>query len=165
MDSNNVCKIILTFHWKTSKLLQALAKVSGREKVIRKKSSNGAAIIKIAQKAGGSYYTMSRVVNNKSYNQYQPLLYTSNQRKTKVSTYVNMTAQGLADGLLIVLPCAPKAWVASLRQQHFPSVLTNQAGFFARFCKRLQSSIRTITVAYNITKLQKHSCFLNRRCY
>jgi LacI family transcriptional regulator len=160
----------------------------GKKEMARKKLSNGVTIIDVAQEAGVSYSTVSRVVNNKSYvkpetrakvlgamtrlgyqanlqarslaggrsnvigllvvdlttqyvgeiirgideiltaNQYELMLYTTHRRKTKESAYVNMMARGLADGLLIVLPRDPEAYLTSLRQRDFPYVLIDQFG-------------------------------------
>ncbi|MCL4265921.1 MAG: LacI family transcriptional regulator [Anaerolineae bacterium] len=59
---------------------------------------------------------------------YELMLYTTHRRMTKESTYVNMMARGLADGLLIVLPRQPEAYIESLRARDFPYVLIDQVG-------------------------------------
>lgn len=59
-------------------------------------------------------------------NQYELILYTTHRRKTKESAYVNMMARGLADGLLIVLPRDPDAYLEFLRKRDFPYVLIDQ---------------------------------------
>lgn len=59
---------------------------------------------------------------------YELMLYTTHRRQTKESTYVNMMARGLADGLLIVLPRQPEAYIESLRARDFPYVLIDQVG-------------------------------------
>ncbi len=59
-------------------------------------------------------------------NQYELMLYTTHRRKTKESTYVNMMARGLADGLLIVLPRNTDEYLESLRDRDFPYVLIDQ---------------------------------------
>ena len=61
-------------------------------------------------------------------NQFELMLYTTHRRKTKESAYANMMARGLADGLLIVLPRNPEAYVESFRQRNFPYVLIDQFG-------------------------------------
>lgn len=154
----------------------------------RKKSSQGVTIIDVAEEAGVSYATVSRVVNNKSYikpetrakvlhamtrlgyqanlharslaggpsnvigllvvdlttqyvgeiirgidevltaKQYELMLYTTHRRKRKESAYANMMARGLTDGLLILLPRDPEAYLRSLREREFPYVLIDQFG-------------------------------------
>ena len=59
-------------------------------------------------------------------NQYELMLYTTHRQKSKESIYVNMMARGLADGLLIVLPRDPEAYLAKLRERDFPFVLIDQ---------------------------------------
>ncbi len=59
---------------------------------------------------------------------YEVMLYTTHRRRTKESAYVNMMARGLADGLLIVLPRQPEAYIESLRARDFPYVLIDQVG-------------------------------------
>jgi LacI family transcriptional regulator len=60
--------------------------------------------------------------------QYDLMLYTTHRRKTRESSYVASLAQGLADGLLLVLPRNPEAYLASLRQRRFPYVLIDHQG-------------------------------------
>ena len=60
--------------------------------------------------------------------QYDLMLYTTHRRKTKESTYVASLTRGLADGLLIVLPRNLEAYLPSLRQRRFPSVLIDYQG-------------------------------------
>ncbi len=60
--------------------------------------------------------------------QYDLMLYTTHRRKTKESAYVTSLTQGMADGLLLVLPREPGEYLASLRQRHFPYVLIDHQG-------------------------------------
>jgi LacI family transcriptional regulator len=60
--------------------------------------------------------------------QYDLVLYTTHRNKAKESAYVANLTRGLADGLLITLPADPEAYLASLRQRHFPYVLIDHRG-------------------------------------
>ena len=59
---------------------------------------------------------------------YDLMLYTTHRRKTKEATYVSAITRGMADGLLLVLPRNPEAYLESLRQRHFPYVLIDHQG-------------------------------------
>lgn len=60
--------------------------------------------------------------------QYDLMLYTSHRHKSKESGYVAALARGLADGLLLLLPRQPEAYLESLRRQRFPYVLIDHQG-------------------------------------
>ncbi len=60
--------------------------------------------------------------------QYDLLLYTTHRRKTRESAYVTTLTRGLADGLLIVLPRDPGAYLETLRASYFPYVLIDHRG-------------------------------------
>ena len=60
--------------------------------------------------------------------QYDLLLYTTHRRKTKESAYVTTLTRGMADGLLLVLPRDPGAYLETLRQHRFPHVLIDHRG-------------------------------------
>lgn len=60
--------------------------------------------------------------------QYDLMLYTTHRRKTKESVYVASLTQGMADGLLLVLPRDPAEYLSSLRLRHFPYVLIDHQG-------------------------------------
>jgi LacI family transcriptional regulator len=60
--------------------------------------------------------------------QYDLILYTTHRRKTKESAYVVTLTRGLADGLLLVLPRNPGAYLETLRQHRFPHVLIDHRG-------------------------------------
>ena len=60
--------------------------------------------------------------------QYDLILYTTHRRKTKESAYVVTLTRGLADGLLLVLPRDPGAYLETLRQHRFPHVLIDHRG-------------------------------------
>jgi LacI family transcriptional regulator len=60
--------------------------------------------------------------------QYDLLLYTTHRRKTKESAHVITLTRGMADGLLLVLPRDPRAYLETLRQHRFPHVLIDHRG-------------------------------------
>lgn len=60
--------------------------------------------------------------------QYDMMLYTTHRRKTKESVYVTSLAQGMADGLLLVLPQNIETYLQTLRQRRFPFVLIDHHG-------------------------------------
>jgi LacI family transcriptional regulator len=59
---------------------------------------------------------------------YDLMLHTTHRRKTKEATYVATLTRGMADGLLLVLPRNPEAYLESLRQRRFPYVLIDHQG-------------------------------------
>jgi len=59
---------------------------------------------------------------------YDLMLYTTHRRKVRESTYVATLTQGLADGLLLILPRHPEAYLATLRRSRFPYVLIDHQG-------------------------------------
>lgn len=58
---------------------------------------------------------------------YDLLLYTTHRHPSKESYYVNDIPNGLAEGLLLVAPLIPAAYLDLLREQDFPYVLIDQA--------------------------------------
>jgi LacI family transcriptional regulator len=59
---------------------------------------------------------------------YDLMLYTTHRREAKESGYVATLTQGMADGLLIVLPRNPANFMQTLRQCNFPYVLIDHQG-------------------------------------
>src|SRR5207253_1875401 len=59
---------------------------------------------------------------------YDLILYTTHRRKAKESAYVSAITRGMADGLLLILPRHPAAYLESLRHQHFPYILIDHQG-------------------------------------
>jgi LacI family transcriptional regulator len=59
---------------------------------------------------------------------YDLMLYTTHQRKTRESVYVNSLLNGMTDGLLMILPMAPEAYVDSIRRRGFPFILIDHEG-------------------------------------
>lgn len=60
-------------------------------------------------------------------NNYDLMLYTTHRQRGKESMYVTAIANGLTEGLLLVAPLFPKAYLEALRGQNFPYVLIDQA--------------------------------------
>ena len=60
---------------------------------------------------------------------YDMMLYTTSHRKTKESSYVKSLTQGLAEGLLLLLPIDPGAYVEGLRRINYPYVVIDHQGF------------------------------------
>lgn len=61
-------------------------------------------------------------------NSYDLMLYTTHRRKTRESIFAASLTQGMTDGLLMVLPVDPGAYVDSFRRRGFPFVLIDHAG-------------------------------------
>lgn len=59
--------------------------------------------------------------------QYHLMLYTTH--RTRESIYVQTLMRGLADGLLLLLPMNPEAYLESLKNQNFPYVVIDHQGF------------------------------------
>lgn len=60
--------------------------------------------------------------------QYDLMLYTTHRRRAKESAYVIAISRGMADGLLLILPRNPEAYLQSLQRQRFPYVLIDHQG-------------------------------------
>ena len=61
--------------------------------------------------------------------QYDLLLYTTHRQKTRESTFVKALTYGMAEGLLLLVPTEPQAYVESLCQEEFPYVVIDHQGF------------------------------------
>lgn len=59
-------------------------------------------------------------------NNYDLILYTSHRRPDKESFYVSAIANGMTEGMLLVAPQGPAAYLDALRKQNFPYVLIDQ---------------------------------------
>ncbi len=60
---------------------------------------------------------------------YNLMLYTTHRQRGKEAMYVTTVTNGLSEGLLLVAPLFPKAYVDALREQNFPYVLIDQDDF------------------------------------
>ena len=61
-------------------------------------------------------------------NSYDLMLYTTHKRRTRESVFANSLTNGMTDGLLMILPMAPEAYVDSIRRRGFPFVLIDHEG-------------------------------------
>jgi LacI family transcriptional regulator len=59
---------------------------------------------------------------------YDVMLYTTHRRQTQESAYVTALTRGMTDGLLLVLPRHPEAYLKTLRQKKFPYVVIDHQG-------------------------------------
>lgn len=57
---------------------------------------------------------------------YSLMLYTTHQHAGKETQFVNTVANGLCDGLLLVVPIVPDHYLAALQQRKFPYILVDQ---------------------------------------
>lgn len=58
-------------------------------------------------------------------NDYEMMLYTTHRRPAKEVTYAQSIANGLADGLLLIVPSVGDAYLDTLREADFPHVLVD----------------------------------------
>ena len=65
---------------------------------------------------------------------YDLMLHTTHRRAAKEAHYVSTLTQGMADGLLIVLPSNPADFMQTLRQHNFPYVLIDHQGTNEQDC-------------------------------
>lgn len=60
---------------------------------------------------------------------YNLMLYTTHREKTREAVYVTKMAQGLADGLILIVPRNESAYLETLQQRKFPYVLIDYQGY------------------------------------
>lgn len=65
-------------------------------------------------------------------NKYDMMLYTTHQRQAQETAYVTALTRSMTDGLLLVLPRHPEAYLKTLRQKKFPYVLIDHQGIDER---------------------------------
>ncbi|MGH2617788.1 MAG: LacI family DNA-binding transcriptional regulator [Thermomicrobiales bacterium] len=63
---------------------------------------------------------------------YDLMLYSTHRRKTRESIFVASLTQGMTDGLLLILPVDPGAYLDSIRRREFPYVLIDHGGLDER---------------------------------
>jgi len=61
--------------------------------------------------------------------EYDLMLYTTHRQKTRESTFVFNLTRGMTDGLLLLLPLNPQAYLETLHQERFPYVVIDHQGF------------------------------------
>ncbi|MBN1888685.1 MAG: LacI family DNA-binding transcriptional regulator [Thermoflexales bacterium] len=61
-------------------------------------------------------------------NQYDMMIYTTHRREAKETNYITAMTQGVAEGLLLILPRNPGAYIEILRSRDFPFVLIDHQG-------------------------------------
>lgn len=83
--------------------------------------------------------------------QYDLMLHTTHGHSVKESVYVNMLTRGLTDGLLLLLPLNPGAYLKSLRHARFPYVVIDDQGVDDR---------SPTVVAKNFLAAREAICFL-----
>ena len=59
---------------------------------------------------------------------YDLMLYTTHRRKTREAAFAASLTRGMTDGLLLVLPSNPGAYLDSIRKRGFPVVLIDHGG-------------------------------------
>jgi len=59
---------------------------------------------------------------------YDLMLYTTHRRKTREPIFVSSLTNGMTDGLLMILPMDPAAYVNNIRRRDFPFVLIDHEG-------------------------------------
>ncbi len=60
---------------------------------------------------------------------YDLMLYTTHRHAAKEATYLRTLVRGLTDGLLLLVPTDPLAYLETLRQEQFPYVVIDHQGF------------------------------------
>jgi LacI family transcriptional regulator len=114
------------------RVLKAMAKlgyVANRQaRILRGGSSNvvGLLVHELATAYIGAI--IRGIVMELEASKYELLLYTTHRGKEKEAEYVRTLTQGMADGLLLVLPRNPEMYLQTLRERHFPYVLIDHQG-------------------------------------
>jgi LacI family transcriptional regulator len=84
---------------------------------------------------------------------YDAMLYTSHRHPGKESFYVSAIANGLTEGLLLIAPLVPTAYLDALRGQHLPYVLIDQTD---------ATENSNVVEATNWQGAYEATCYLNR---